>query len=134
MSVFVVVAAGKTNAGGGLKAGKNCMCKECLLFQAKPDYSFAYGVEDPLSGNYQNQREERDGDVVRGEYSVVDADGTMRRVTYTADPRNGFQATVHLSEPNAEHANQQRSYVRSLNQNSVGPSDYRQEGRYDDDY
>lgn len=91
-------------------------------------------MEDPVSGNYQNQRESRDGDVVKGEYSVVDADGTTRRVTYTADPRNGFQATVHLSEPNSEHAYQQRSFVNSLQQQNGIGGHREYEGRHDDDY
>ncbi|XP_069669232.1 cuticle protein 7-like [Periplaneta americana] len=68
-------------------------------YVAKPDYTFAYGVEDPLTGNSQNHKETRDGDVVKGQYTVLDPDGTTRTVTYTADPQNGFQATVHHSAP-----------------------------------
>ncbi|XP_041976799.1 cuticle protein 8-like [Aricia agestis] len=64
-------------------------------YVAKPDYHYAYGVQDPHSGNQQNHKEERDGDVVRGEYSLVEPDGSLRVVKYTADPKNGFQATVH---------------------------------------
>ncbi|XP_023703851.2 cuticle protein 18.6-like [Cryptotermes secundus] len=68
-------------------------------YVAKPDYTFAYGVEDPLTGNSQNHKETRDGDVVKGQYTVLDPDGSTRTVTYTADPQNGFQATVHQSAP-----------------------------------
>ncbi|PSN50756.1 hypothetical protein C0J52_01175, partial [Blattella germanica] len=68
-------------------------------YVAKPDYTFSYGVEDPLTGNSQNHKETRDGDVVKGQYTVLDPDGTTRTVTYTADPQNGFQATVHHSAP-----------------------------------
>ncbi|XP_049866469.1 cuticle protein 21-like isoform X2 [Pectinophora gossypiella] len=64
-------------------------------YVAKPDYTYAYGVEDPHTGNLQNHKEHRDGDVVRGEYSLVEPDGSVRLVRYTADPKNGFQATVH---------------------------------------
>ncbi|XP_030246651.1 larval cuticle protein A3A-like, partial [Drosophila navojoa] len=39
--------------------------------------------------------EERDGDVVRGEYSLVDSDGYKRIVQYTSDPENGFNAVVN---------------------------------------
>ena len=78
----------------------------CFLPQAKPDYSFSYGVEDPLTGNSQNHKETRDGDVVKGQYTVLDPDGTTRTVTYTADPQNGFQATVHHSAP-SNHVQQQ---------------------------
>nr|CAD7456277.1 unnamed protein product [Timema tahoe] len=64
---------------------------------------FAYGVEDPATGNSQNRKESRDGDVVKGEYTVLEADGSVRTVTYTADPKNGFQATVHHSAPTSAH-------------------------------
>ncbi|XP_022122172.1 cuticle protein 21 [Pieris rapae] len=64
-------------------------------YVAKPDYHYAYGVEDPHTGNQQNHKEYRDGDVVHGEYSLVEPDGSLRLVKYTADPKNGFQATVH---------------------------------------
>ncbi|XP_068630718.1 larval cuticle protein A2B-like [Battus philenor] len=64
-------------------------------YVAKPDYHYAYGVEDPHTGNQQNHKEQRDGDVVTGEYSLVEPDGSLRIVRYTADPKNGFQATVH---------------------------------------
>jgi hypothetical protein len=69
--------------------------------QAKPDYTFSYGVEDPLTGNSQNHKETRDGDVVKGQYTVLEPDGTTRTVTYTADPQNGFQATVQHSAPSS---------------------------------
>ncbi|XP_050669129.1 cuticle protein 21-like [Leptidea sinapis] len=64
-------------------------------YVAKPDYHYAYGVQDPHTGNQQNHKEYRDGDVVHGEYSLVEPDGSLRTVKYTADPKNGFQATVH---------------------------------------
>ncbi|KAJ0179770.1 hypothetical protein K1T71_004361 [Dendrolimus kikuchii] len=64
-------------------------------YVAKPDYTYAYGVEDPHTGNLQKHQEQRDGDVVHGEYSLVEPDGSIRLVRYTADPKNGFQATVH---------------------------------------
>ena len=59
-----------------------------------PKYDFNYGVSDPYSGDQKSHVESRDGDVVRGQYRLVDADGTERVVTYTADDVNGFQATV----------------------------------------
>ncbi|CAG4941714.1 unnamed protein product [Parnassius apollo] len=63
-------------------------------YVAKPDYHYAYGVDDPHTGNLQNHKEHRDGDVVSGEYSLVEPDGSLRIVRYTADPKNGFQAIV----------------------------------------
>ncbi|XP_030380351.1 larval cuticle protein A2B [Scaptodrosophila lebanonensis] len=59
-----------------------------------PQYAFAYNVQDALTGDSKSQQEVRDGDIVKGSYSVVDADGSLRTVFYTADPINGFNAVV----------------------------------------
>uniref|UniRef100_A0A1A9UG45 Larval cuticle protein A2B n=1 Tax=Glossina austeni TaxID=7395 RepID=A0A1A9UG45_GLOAU len=59
-----------------------------------PQYAFAYNVQDALTGDSKSQQEIRDGDIVKGSYSVVDADGSLRTVFYTADPINGFNAIV----------------------------------------
>jgi len=59
-----------------------------------PQYAFAYNVQDAITGDSKSQQEVRDGDVVKGSYSVVDADGSLRTVFYTADPINGFNAVV----------------------------------------
>ncbi|XP_063624145.1 larval cuticle protein A3A-like [Cydia splendana] len=64
-------------------------------YNAHPQYSFAYDVQDGLTGDSKSQHESRDGDVVHGSYSVVDPDGTKRTVEYTADDHNGFNAVVH---------------------------------------
>ncbi|XP_046971951.1 larval cuticle protein A3A-like [Vanessa cardui] len=63
-------------------------------YDAHPQYSFSYDVQDGLTGDSKSQHETRDGDVVQGSYSVVDPDGTKRIVDYTADPHNGFNAIV----------------------------------------
>jgi len=63
-------------------------------YDPHPQYKYAYDVQDSLSGDSKSQVEERDGDVVRGEYSLVDSDGFKRTVQYTADPVNGFNAVV----------------------------------------
>jgi hypothetical protein len=59
-----------------------------------PQYNFSFDVKDDDLTNYQNRQEERDGGVVKGSYSVIDPDGYVRTVTYTADSKNGFQAKV----------------------------------------
>ncbi|XP_064292668.1 cuticle protein-like [Plodia interpunctella] len=64
-------------------------------YNSHPQYSFAYDVQDGLTGDSKTQHETRDGDVVQGSYSVVDPDGTKRTVEYTADDHNGFNAVVH---------------------------------------
>lgn len=69
------------------------------LFQAYPKYSFNYGIKDPHTGDIKSQAEERDGDVVKGQYSLVEPDGSVRTVDYTADDHNGFNAVVHKTAP-----------------------------------
>ncbi|XP_052119647.1 larval cuticle protein A3A-like [Frankliniella occidentalis] len=63
-------------------------------FDPNPSYSYAYDIQDGLTGDSKNQQETRQGDVVQGQYSLNDADGTRRIVDYTADPVNGFNAVV----------------------------------------
>ncbi|XP_045492957.1 uncharacterized protein LOC123692276 [Colias croceus] len=68
-------------------------------YDAHPRYDFAYSVADGHTGDNKSQHESRDGDVVHGEYSLLEADGSVRRVEYTADPHNGFNAVVSNSAP-----------------------------------
>ncbi|XP_059616360.1 larval cuticle protein A3A-like [Phlebotomus argentipes] len=63
-------------------------------YDAHPQYSFSYDVKDAITGDNKNQHETRDGDVVQGQYSLIEPDGTRRTVDYTADPINGFNAVV----------------------------------------
>ncbi|KAL7036029.1 hypothetical protein ACKWTF_008665 [Chironomus riparius] len=63
-------------------------------YDHNPQYSFAYDVQDSLTGDSKSQHESRNGDVVEGHYSLVDADGFKRTVHYKADPINGFNAQV----------------------------------------
>lgn len=67
--------------------------------QAYPKYSFNYGIKDPHTGDIKSQTEERDGDAVKGQYSLVEPDGSVRTVDYTADDHNGFNAVVHKTAP-----------------------------------
>nr|CAH7735894.1 unnamed protein product [Callosobruchus chinensis] len=62
---------------------------------APAQYDFGYSVHDPHTGDIKEQHENREGDVVKGSYSFVEADGTKRIVEYTADKHNGFNAIVH---------------------------------------
>ncbi|XP_045468228.1 uncharacterized protein LOC123676393 [Harmonia axyridis] len=58
------------------------------------DYKFEYGVSDPHTGDHKSQWEIRENGVVRGEYRLLEPDGTTRIVQYTADDHHGFRATV----------------------------------------
>nr|CAD7200821.1 unnamed protein product [Timema douglasi] len=64
-------------------------------FDPNPSYSYAYDIQDALTGDSKGQQESRQGDVVQGSYSLTEPDGTRRTVEYTADPINGFNAVVH---------------------------------------
>nr|XP_026485941.1 cuticle protein 7-like [Vanessa tameamea] len=66
---------------------------------AHPKYDFEYSVADPHTGDHKSQHESRDGDAVHGYYSLVQPDGSVRKVEYTADAHNGFNAVVHNSAP-----------------------------------
>lgn len=52
-------------------------------YDPNPQYSFAYDVQDSLTGDSKAQHETRSGDVVQGSYSLIDADGFKRTVEYT---------------------------------------------------
>ena len=67
-----------------------------------PHFHYNYGVSDPTTGDQKSHTETRDGDVVKGRYSFVDSDGSIRTVTYTADSVNGFQAVVETTPPSQQ--------------------------------
>lgn len=56
-------------------------------------------MHDGLTGDVKSQHEVRDGGVVKGQYSLVEPDGSVRTVDYTADDVNGFNAVVSKSAP-----------------------------------
>jgi hypothetical protein len=67
-------------------------------YDPNPSYQFGFDVKDDEFTNYQNRKESREGNVIKGSYSVVDSDGFIRTVSYTADPKEGFKAEV-VREP-----------------------------------
>ncbi|XP_034239880.1 cuticle protein 19-like [Thrips palmi] len=64
---------------------------------AYPRYAFKYGVTDGKTGDVKDQAEERDGDVVKGEYSLLQPDGRKRVVNYLCDGKNGCNQVVSYS-------------------------------------
>lgn len=60
-------------------------------------------MHDPHTGDVKSQHEAREGDKVKGFYTLKEADGTLREVHYEADKHNGFNAVVkrtgHASHP-----------------------------------
>ncbi|XP_055628767.1 cuticle protein 8-like [Toxorhynchites rutilus septentrionalis] len=67
-------------------------------YNAHPKYKFEYGVKDSHTGDHKQQWEVRDGDVVKGQYSLHEADGSKRIVDYKSDDHNGFEAVVQKVE------------------------------------
>ncbi|KAI4464361.1 structural contituent of cuticle [Holotrichia oblita] len=73
------------------------------------DYSFSYGVKDLHTGDVKQQWEKKNGDSIRGHYSLVEPDGTVRIVDYTADSKSGFNAVVkhkgtsYHQDPHSNH-------------------------------
>lgn len=65
----------------------------CTTVHSAP-YDFAYAVNDPDTGDIKSHQESNDGNIVRGQYELIDEDGFKRTVNYTADDRNGFSAVV----------------------------------------
>ena len=67
---------------------------ETEIVNIDPSYQFGYSVADAKTGDAKSREETRDGNSVTGSYTVADPDGRIRRVTYTADAENGFNAVV----------------------------------------
>ncbi|XP_018794196.1 PREDICTED: cuticle protein 21 [Bactrocera latifrons] len=63
-------------------------------YDPNPQYSFAYGVTDHQTGDSKAAEESLVNGVVHGSYSLTEPDGSIRKVTYTADKINGFNAVV----------------------------------------
>jgi hypothetical protein len=57
-------------------------------------YSFSYEINGPDTGDVKSASETSDGKVIKGSYSLIEPDGTLRRVIYQADAINGFTAQV----------------------------------------
>ncbi|BET01063.1 Cuticular protein [Nesidiocoris tenuis] len=87
--LFCVVAA--VYAQGGYGGHDH---EEHHDYYAPPHYSYEYKVHDSHTGDIKSAHETREGDVVKGYYTLHDADGTTREVHYTADKHNGFNAEV----------------------------------------
>ncbi|CAG4941729.1 unnamed protein product [Parnassius apollo] len=68
-----------------------------MISKAHPKYEFDYKVEDHHTGDKKSQHEFRDGDVVKGVYSLHEPDGSIRVVEYHADKHSGFHADVKHS-------------------------------------
>lgn len=67
-------------------------------------------MDNPNTGESHGHSETRDGSTVKGEYTVMEPDGVLRRVQYTADPKNGFRALVRFVRPDGESSSHEHGY------------------------
>ncbi|XP_058053647.1 cuticle protein 8-like [Anopheles bellator] len=93
-------------------------------YYAYPKYQFEYGVKDPVTGDHKSQWEMRDGDIVKGSYTLDEPDGTQRIVEYRADDVNGFQAIVKkITKGKPGHVTEQKVGDEAVSEGSkVGQS------------
>ncbi|XP_053689570.1 cuticle protein 19-like [Sabethes cyaneus] len=75
-------------------------------YHTYPKYKYEYGVKDHHTKDHKSQWESRDGDHVKGQYTLDEADGTHRIVDYSSDHKSGFQPHVlrkgHAHHPHGE--------------------------------
>ncbi|XP_032521944.1 uncharacterized protein LOC116773572 [Danaus plexippus] len=86
-------------------------------YHAHPKYSFDYSVKDPHTGDDKEHWETRDGDKVKGQYTVLETDGTKRVVEYEADDKNGFNAVVHkIGTPKHDYkaSSEEKGYIKQV--------------------
>ncbi|XP_023304353.2 adult-specific cuticular protein ACP-22-like [Lucilia cuprina] len=80
-------------------------------YYAHPKYQYDYAVKDEKTGDSKKHWETRDGDKVKGSYTIKEADGTTRIVEYTADHKNGYNAVVKIiGHPHLEHESHEHSH------------------------
>ncbi|KAJ8731896.1 hypothetical protein PYW08_014626 [Mythimna loreyi] len=85
---------GHASSSQSLKQHHGHATEKHVEYYSHPKYEFAYKVEDPHTHDFKSQHEARDGDVVKGVYSLHQPDGTIRIVEYHADKKTGFNANV----------------------------------------
>ncbi|XP_026751391.1 uncharacterized protein LOC113511866 [Galleria mellonella] len=104
VSAVTVPATGVVAQAGHIASSpvavKNVHTEFLENYDAHPRYAFEYSVNDPHTGDVKQQKEERDGEVVKGQYSLVEPDGSVRTVDYVADWETGFHADVRNSKDN----------------------------------
>ncbi|XP_034107412.1 uncharacterized protein LOC117570081 [Drosophila albomicans] len=87
------VASGRVSAAPVVVADDDEMMEYAPEYE-HPEYAFSYGVKDLHTGDVKSQWESRDGDGVKGHYSILEPDGSIRTVHYTASAKKGFNAIV----------------------------------------
>ncbi|GBP81531.1 Cuticle protein 18.6, isoform B [Eumeta japonica] len=78
--------------------------QKSITVAAHPKYDYSYSVSDPHTGDHKTQHEVRDGDVVKGEYSLLQPDGSFRKIQrsgtqFAPGPPRIPLTTWRISEP-----------------------------------
>ncbi|XP_058832519.1 uncharacterized protein LOC131690619 [Topomyia yanbarensis] len=98
-------------------------------YHSYPKYKYEYGVKDPLTGDHKSQWEMRDGDIVKGSYTLDEPDGSQRIVEYRADDQNGFEAIVKtIKRPLHHHHQQQQQRRQQIDQRDAEDSNLESQG------
>ncbi|CAB3243300.1 unnamed protein product [Arctia plantaginis] len=84
-----------------------------------PKYEYKYEVSDHQTGDRKSHWEKRDGDNVRGVYTLYEPDGALRTVEYTADALHGFNAVVKREKPNKHQQRSNTLYTYDMPSNSA---------------
>ncbi|KAI8429083.1 hypothetical protein MSG28_007643 [Choristoneura fumiferana] len=79
------------------KTGFHAEVKHNTHHITHPKYEFEYKVEDHHTGDHKTQHEQRDGDVVKGFYSLHEPDGSVRDVHYHGDHHSGYLPGVMVA-------------------------------------
>lgn len=82
MPAAAPIVAAKTVLPVAPVLAKTVIAKTTDEYDVHPQYKYAYNVNDALTGDNKAQEEIRDGDVVKGYYTFLEADGTTRTVNY----------------------------------------------------
>jgi hypothetical protein len=81
--------------------------------QLSNSYHFEYAIHDPVTGDKKSHNEVSDGHgTVKGTYSLVEPDGSIRVVEYTADDAHGFNAEVKTIQ--SEHKPSSTEHIFDL--------------------
>merc|ERR1712226_673656 len=94
-------ASGSFGSGAAVSSGSDASRRALDgqdMFDANPQYTYAYQVANDENQTYITQEESRDGDNVQGTYSFVDANGSLVTVKYTANDVDGYNETREVQE------------------------------------
>jgi len=92
------VSGGSGGAGASVGGGASGDLEGRDMFDENPKYTYAYQVASDEKQTYISQTENRDNDQVNGEYSYVDANGSLVTVKYTANDQDGYSETRDVQE------------------------------------